>query len=75
MDNKLLDTEYFLNHSMNDCMAQEWKQEGGKRKKDETLIPFRVIYIYIYILSVKSIWPPSKIFISYPKGVIFYETN
>ena len=29
------------------------------------------IYIYIYTLPIKSIWLPSKIFISHPKSVIF----
>ena len=33
------------------------------------------IYIYIYALPVKSIWSPSKIFISHPKSVIFNETS
>ena len=34
--------------------------------------------LFIYrssTLSVKSIWKPSKIFISHPKRVIFNETN
>ena len=33
------------------------------------------IYIYILTLLVKSIWPPSKIFISHPKFVILNETS
>ena len=33
------------------------------------------IYIYIYILAVKSIWPPSKIFVSLPKSVIYKHQN
>ena len=33
------------------------------------------IYIYIYTQTGKSIWPPSKNFISHPKSVIFNETN
>ena len=31
------------------------------------------LYIYIYILPVKSIWSTSKIFIFHPKSVIFNE--
>ena len=36
---------------------------------------FLIIYIDIFILPVKSIQPPSKIFISHPKSVIFNETS
>ena len=33
------------------------------------------IYRYIYTLALRSIWPPSKIFISHPKSVIFNEIS
>ena len=32
-------------------------------------------HTHTHILPVKSIWQPSKIFISHPKNVIFNETN
>ena len=34
-----------------------------------------LINFFVYTLPVRSIWLPSKIFISHPKSVVFNETS